>query len=222
MNSFLRRTVPAALLAGGALMVATAGAAGAQVPVPGADGLPTGGADSLSGAPAALCTGPLGAISGLSGVCDVAGDDQVQVGEASQVLPTADATADESQAQEQPQSAVNVDLQGDEEPEPQPCNGGEPGDCDVPEEEPCDGCPPPEEPCEECPPHETTMPPTSETTVTTVTTTAPPTTHIAAAPPAEELPRTGSTVAPFVVAGAALLAVGTALVASKRYAIGRR
>src|SRR3990170_3443623 len=89
MNSFLRRTVPAALLAGGALMVATAGAAGAQVPVPGADALPTGGVDSLSGAPAALCSGPLGALNSLSGVCDVAGEDQ-----------------------------VHVDLQGDEEPEP--------------------------------------------------------------------------------------------------------
>jgi LPXTG-motif cell wall-anchored protein len=214
MNSFLRRTVPAALLAGGALMVATAGAAGAQVPVPGADGLPTGGVDSVSDAPAALCTGPLGAISGLSGVCDVAGEDQVQVGETSQVLPTADEAADEAQAQEQPQSAVNVDLQGDEEPEPEPCDGAEPGDCDVPDDEPCDECQPPTS--------ETTMPPTSETTVTTVTTTAPPTTHVSAAPPAEELPRTGSTVAPFAIAGAALLALGAALVASKRYAVGRR
>src|SRR5919108_1030479 len=214
MNSFLRRTVPAALLAGGALMVATAGAAGAQVPVPGADALPTGGVDSLSGAPAALCSGPLGAISGLSGVCDVAKEDQVQVGDAGQatrVLPTADAS-DQSQAQEQPDSAVNVELQGDEEPEP--CAGEEPGDCDVPEDEPCDECQPPTS--------ETTMPPTSETTVTTVATTAPPTTQVAAAPPAEELPRTGSTVAPFAIAGAALLALGAALVASKRYALGRR
>jgi LPXTG-motif cell wall-anchored protein len=211
MNSFLRRTVPAALLAGGALMVATAGAAGAQVPVPGADGLPTGGVDSLSGAPAALCSGPLGVVSGLSGVCDVAGEDQVQVGDAGRVTPAADA----SEAQEQqPQGAVNVDLQGDEEPEPEPwCDGEEPGDCEVPEDEPCEQCPPATV---------TTLPPTSETTVTTVATTAPPTTHVAAAAPAEELPRTGSTVAPFAIAGAALVALGAALVASKRFALGRR
>src|SRR5919108_2716552 len=101
MNSFLRRTVPAALLAGGALMVATAGAAGAQVPVPGADALPTGGVDSLSGAPAALCSGPLGAISGLSGVCDVAKEDQVQVGDTSRVLPTADGSEAQSADQAQ-------------------------------------------------------------------------------------------------------------------------
>ena len=204
MNSFLRRTVPAALLAGGALMVATAGAAGAQVPVPGADGLPTGGVDSLSGAPAALCSGPLGAISGLGGVCDVAKDDQVQMGDG--VLPASDQSADEAtdQSQVERQNAVDIDLEGDEEPEPE-----------FPVDEPCDVC---------TATSETTVPttPSSETTVTTVATSAPPTTQVAAVPPAEELPRTGSTVAPFAVAGAALLAVGAALVATKRFALGRR
>jgi LPXTG-motif cell wall-anchored protein len=216
MNSFLRRTVPAALLAGGALMVATAGAAGAQVPVPGADALPTGGVDSLSGAPAALCSGPLGALNSLSGVCEVAGEDQVQVGDAggaaSRVLPTADEStesADESQA---PQYPVNVDLQGDE--EPVPCDSEVPGDCDVPEE-PCDECP---TTTVTVPPTTPTVPPSSETTVATT----PSTSVMAATPPAEELPRTGSTVTPFVVAGAALLALGAALVASKRFALGRR
>lgn len=220
MNSFLRRTVPAALLAGGAMMVATAGAAGAQVPVPGAGGgLPTGGVDSLSGAPSALCSGPLSALSGLSGVCEVAGEDNVEVGSPGQVLPQA-ATQDSQESADE-QYPVNVQLNGDhEEPEAEDGPGncyGEPEDCDVPEEEPCEACPTTTETT--VPQQETTVPPSSETTVTT----APPTTQVAAMPPAEEeLPRTGSTVAPFVVAGAALVAVGIALVASRRFALARR
>ena len=118
-------------------------------------------------------------------------------------------SADESQA---PQYPVNVDLQGDE--EPVPCDGEVPGDCDVPEE-PCDECP---TTTVTVPPTTPTVPPSSETTVATT----PSTSVMAATPPAEELPRTGSTVTPFVVAGAALLALGAALVASKRFALGRR
>lgn len=219
MNSFLRRTVPAALLAGGALMVGAAGAAGAQVPVPGADGLPTGGVDSLSSAPSALCSGPLSALNDLSGVCEVAGEDQVEVGDAAGVVPRSGASEAAGASEEAPEGMVNVDLEGDEEPEPGDCEGeGETEDCDIPKDndEPCDECPTTTETT--VPPQETTVPPSSETTVTT----APPTTHVAAVPPAEELPRTGSTVAPLAIAGAALLAVGVALVASRRFALGRR
>lgn len=215
MNSFLRRTVPTALLAGGALL-AGAGAAGAQVPVPGGlptDGLPTGGVDSLSGAPAALCDGPLAAVTSSSPLCEVAGNDNVQLGDAGSVVPASDASVE---PQGDPRAIV--DIQGDEEPEP--CD--ESGDCQKPEE-PCDECSPTTEPPTTEPP--TTEPPTTEPPTTEPPTTEPPTTQVVSEqPPAEELPRTGSTVAPFVVAGAVLLLLGAALVtfSSKGTALWRR
>jgi LPXTG-motif cell wall-anchored protein len=212
MNSFLRRSVPAALLAGGALL-AGAGVAGAQVPLPGADGLPTGGVDSVTDAPAALCSGPLAMLSDLGGVCGVATQDQVQVGEAGQVVPRAATGADE-----QDEHAVNIDLEGDE--EPAPCDGPGQPECegDIDEQGP-------QGDCEECTSTtegtttSTTAPPSTETTVTTT----PPTSVMSNTPPAEELPRTGSTVAPFVVGGAVLLLLGVGLVtATKRPALWRR
>lgn len=214
MNSFLRRTVPAALLAGGTLL-AGAGAAGAQVPLPGAGGLPTGGVDSVTDAPAALCSGPLAMISDLSGVCGVATEDQVQVGDAGQVVPRAATGAEEGE------HAVNIDLEGQE--DPMPCDGPGQPDCEGDIDE--DGPEGPDPDCEECTPTTegttttTEDPPITETTVTTT----PPTSVVSETPPAEELPRTGSTVAPFVVAGAALLLLGVGLVtATKRPALWRR
>jgi LPXTG-motif cell wall-anchored protein len=216
MNSFLRRSVPAALLAGGALL-AGAGAAGAQVPLPGGGlptgALPTGGVDSVSGASDALCNGPLAMVSDLTPVCEVAGNDNIQVGDAGRVVPRSDEGAD------QEEGAVNIDLQGDEEQEP----------CDGPGQPECEGDIDEQGPqgpdCEQCTPTtegtttSTTAPPSTETTVTTT----PPTSVMSNTPPAEELPRTGSTVAPFVVAGAVLLLLGVGLVtATKRPALWRR
>ena len=218
MNSFLRRSVPTALLAGGALL-AGAGVAGAQVPLPGADGLPTGGlptggVDTVSGAPDALCNGPLAMVSDLTPVCEVAGNDNVQVGDAGRVVPRSADGAD------QEEGAVNIDLQSDEEPES--CDGpGEPEcEADIDEQGPqgpgCEPCTPSTEGTTTT---STTAPPSTETTVTTT----PPTSVMSNTPPAEELPRTGSTVAPFVVGGAVLLLLGVGLVtATKRPALWRR
>ncbi|HEY8523798.1 MAG TPA: LPXTG cell wall anchor domain-containing protein [Acidimicrobiales bacterium] len=212
MNSFLRRTVPAALLAGGAMMVA-AGPAGAQVPLP-TDGLPTGGVDSLASAPSALCDGPLAALNSLSGICEVAGEDQIQVGNGAGVLPrSGEQSAQEAEASAEMQYPVNIQLNGEEEP-----GCAAEGDCEVPEQ-PCDHCPTTTVTTEPPATTETTAPPeTPETTVPE----APPSSAAPQPPAEQELPRTGSTVAPFVVAGAALVAVGAALVASRRFALGRR
>jgi LPXTG-motif cell wall-anchored protein len=237
MNSFLRRTVPAALLAGGAVLVATAGAAGAQVPLPTdglptdglpTEGLPTGQVDSLSSAPSSLCSGPLSALSDLSDVCDLTGEDQVQIGD-SGVVPTSSESSESGDQTEQPESVANVDLQSDErsehdcdEPGDDEWADDEPGECDEGDhgDKPCDECPPSTEPPTTEPP--TTEPPTTEPPSTEPPTTAPPTTQVAASQPAEELPRTGSTTTPIVVAGASLLALGAGLVATKRMALGRR
>jgi LPXTG-motif cell wall-anchored protein len=202
MNSFLRRTVPAALLAGGALMVATAGAAGAQVPMPDGEALPV--------PPPALCSGPLAAISALSEVCGTGSQvtpqeavavDGAQVGSVNESITDADQVQPRSMAQVEPLAAAQA-------PDPDPCDAG---DCEPDDDSPCDECEP-----------EVTVPVTETTAAPETTTTAPPTTEMPAAPVAQELPRTGSTVSTFAVAGAALLALGAALVATKRFALGRR
>jgi LPXTG-motif cell wall-anchored protein len=225
MNSFLRRTVPAAFLAGG-ILLGGAGAAGAQLPV---DLLGTGGAQgsalldrtvsmlTAAGGDAASAGAGLdgGGVAGLGGgVVPLAEDTVNQVSDtasgATEAVEDASAVTGQVEQVAAQSGVAEVRTQA----AAQACPGGACPEAPAPPAPPappeCPGCEPPVDCCEP-----TTTVTTAPPVETTVTTAAHPTTtpeHIVQ----QELPRTGSTVAPWVAAGAGLLLVGGALLGFAR------